>query len=114
MNPESDIDLLLTVVDRFQIEHLGLVLAPDFSVPDGRWCEQTHPVIVEVPDGRRFETHARLGLSHFNIRDPEVSMDRRWRVTVTLPEACKEQIPIGSRVLAEASLVATLHPKTKA
>ena len=114
MNSNSDIDLLLTVVDRFQIEHLGLVLAPDFSVPDGRWSEQTHTVIVEVPDGQRFEAKARFGLSHFNIRDPEVSMDRRWRVTVTIPEARKEQIPIGSRVFTGSSVVAALHPKTKA
>ena len=114
MNSDSDNDLLLTVVDRFQIEHLGLVLAPDFSVPDGRWSEQSHQVIVEAPDGRRFETEARLGLSHFNIRDPEVSIDRRWRVTVTMPEARKEQVPIGSRVFADTSVVAALHPKTKA
>ena len=114
MNSDSDNELLLTVVDRFQIEPLGLVLAPDFPVPDGRWSEQTHPVIVEAPDGRRFETKARLGLSHFNIRDPEVPMDRRWRVTVTMPEARKGQVPIGSRVFAEASVVAALHPRTQA
>ena len=114
MHSDSDIDLLLTVVDRFQIKHLGLVLAPDFSVPNGRWSEQSHSVIVEVPDGQRFEAKARFGLSHFNIRDPEVSMDRRWRVTVTMPEARKEQVPIGSRVFTESTVVAALHPKNKA
>ncbi len=55
MTHDPDIDLLLTVVDRFQIEHLGLVLAPDFSVPDGKWSDQTHPITVEAPDGHRVE-----------------------------------------------------------
>ena len=111
---KSEVDYLLTVEDRFQIEHLGLVLAPSFSVPDGKWSDQTHSVTVEVPDGPPFRAQARFGLSHFNIRDPEVSIDQRWRVKVTMPEIRKEQVPIGSKVFAEATVVSTLHPKREA
>lgn len=105
MTDESDIKLLLTVADRFQIDHLGLVLAPDFSVPGGNWSNQTHTLTIETPEGDRFDAESVFGLSHFNIRDPEVSIDRRWRVTVRLPQILKEQVPIGCKVFASPSLV---------
>ncbi|MDA8909178.1 hypothetical protein N9I65_03275 [bacterium] len=114
MNSASDSDLLLKVVDRFQIEHRGLLLAPDFSVPDGKWSGQTHPVTVELPDGTRFGTQAQFQLSHFNIRDPDVSIDRRWRVTVSLPDIQKDQVPVGSKVFAGTAIVTALHPKSGA
>ena len=107
---ETDRELLMTIEDLFQIEHLGLVVVPDFSVPDGKWSDQTHMVTIEPPSGERFDTEAVFGLSHFNIRDPEVSIDRRWRVTVRMPEMLKEQIPIGSKVFTSAEIVATLKP----
>jgi len=110
-NSAVDSDLLLEVVNRFQIEHRGLLLAPDFSVPDGKWSGQTHSVTVELPDGIRFCTQAQFRLSHFNIRDPDVSIDRRWRVTVSLPEIQKDEVPIGSKVFAGAAIVAALQPK---
>lgn len=109
----SEVECLMTVDDRFQIEHLGLVLTPDFPVPEGKWSDQTHAVVVEVPDGQRFRTQARFGLTHFTHRDPEVSIDRRWRVTVTMPGIRKEQVPIGSKVFAEATVVSRLHPKSE-
>lgn len=105
MTLAPDIKLLLAVADRFQIDHFGLVLAPDFSVPGGNWSEQTHTVTIETPDGDRFVTESVFGLSHFNIRDPEVSIDRRWRVTIRLPQLLKEQVPIGCKVFASSSLV---------
>jgi len=111
MTAETDIELLLAVVDRFQIDNLGLVLAPDFSVPGGNWSDQTHTVTVESPDGDHFNAEAVFGLSHFNIRDPEVPIDRRWRVTVTMPHTHKDQIPIGSKVFASRHLVAILRKK---
>lgn len=82
MTVEPDIKLLFTVADRFQIDHLGLVLASDFSVPGGNWSDQTHAVTIETPDGDCFVAEAVFGLSHFNIRDPEASIDRRWRPRV--------------------------------
>lgn len=109
----SEAEHLMTITDRFQIEHLGLVLAPDFSVPDGKWSDQTHRITLESPDGHRFEVDAVFGLSHFNIRDPDVSLDRRWRVTVRMPESLKEQIPVGTKVFASRELVAILRQETK-
>jgi hypothetical protein len=90
---------LLTVEDCFQIEGFGLVLRPDFSVPNGRWAEVTEPVIVVRPDGEKFETAARFGLSHFRISDPAVSIDRRWRVVLSFPNAAKDLVPVGSKIL---------------
>jgi hypothetical protein len=109
MATETEFKLLLIVADRFQIDHLGLVLAPDFSVPGGSWADQTHSVMIETPEGGRFDAEAVFGLSHFNIRDPNVSIDRRWRVTVRIPQVLKEQVPIGSKMYASPHLVATLR-----
>ena len=38
-------------------------------------------------------------MSHFNIRDPNVSVDKWWRVVVSLPELKKVDVPIGSKIL---------------
>jgi hypothetical protein len=114
MTTEADMQLLMTISDRFQLVRLGVVLTPDFSVPEGNWIEQTHSVTIETPSGERFNSEAVFGLSHFNIRDPQVPIDRRWRVTVRLPQEQKEQIPIGSRVYAPSGLVAVLHKKSQA
>ncbi len=114
MSTDQTLQLLLTVEDRFQIEQLGLILAPDFSVPNGAWSDQTDAVTVESSDGKRFTTEALFGLTHFNIRDPEVSIDRRWRVTVTLPSAQRDQVSVGSRVFASPELVASLHKQNQA
>jgi hypothetical protein len=90
---------LLTVEDTSQIGGFGLVLRPDFSVPNGRWAERSGPALVVRPDGERLEVTARFGLSHFNISDPTVSIDRRWRVVLSLPNCTKEQVPVGSKIL---------------
>ena len=108
MTTETNFELLLTVADRFQIDHIGLVLAPNFSVPGGNWGDQTYAVIIETPEGDRFDAEAVFALSHLNIRDPEVTIDQRWRVTVRMPEILKDQVPIGSKVYAPPHLVATL------
>lgn len=90
---------LLTVEDSFQIEGFGLVLRPDFSVPNGRWAERMDSVLVVRPDGEKLETTARFGLSHLYISDPTVSIERRWRVVLSFPHLTKDQVPIGSRIL---------------
>jgi hypothetical protein len=90
---------LLTVEDTFQIGGFGLVLGPNFSVPNGRWAECSGPALVVRPNGERLEVTARFGLSHFNISDPTVSIDRRWRVVVSLPDCTKDQVPIGTKIL---------------
>ena len=88
---------LFTVQERFQISW-GLTLVPDFPVPGGRWRNREELVLVVTPEGQEVEAPAQFNMVHFNIRDPEASIDRRWRVVVSLPSGQKEQIPIGSKV----------------
>jgi hypothetical protein len=89
---------LLTVEDSFQITGRGVVVIPDFSVPNG-WKNRTEVVVVRKPDGQQYEATAQLSMTHFNISDPDVSIDKRWRVVVLLPDRKKEELPIGSKIL---------------
>jgi hypothetical protein len=91
--------LLCEIEDSFQITDRGLVLAPGFSVPSkGTWKNFTTNIEIETNDGERKKLEANFWLSHFNIRDPNVPMDKRWRVVLNLPKAHKEEAPIGSKV----------------
>lgn len=102
--------ILMTVTDHFQLDRLGLVISPDFSVPNGGWRSREAPIIIEPPVGDSFHTIGQFHLSHFNIRDPEVSIDRRWRVTLHLPHATKDQVPVGSVVIAPDEICHLLNP----
>ena len=57
---------LLTVKDSFQINGRGVVVIPDFSVPDG-WRNRAESVTVAMPDGHQYEATAQFSMSHFNI-----------------------------------------------
>jgi hypothetical protein len=89
---------LLTVEERFQLTRRGLIIIPDFSAPAGKWTNCSETVVVIRPDGREFETTAKFTLTHFNIPDPAVPVDKRWRIVISLPYSTKEETPIGSRV----------------
>ena len=104
----------LKVEQHFDIANLGLVLIPDFSVPEGGWKATSEPILVKKPNGEKVEAEAAFNLAHFNIRDPEVPVDRRWRVTVAIKERTKEDVPIGSRLFAEESFVQKLIKKQNA
>lgn len=90
---------LLTVEERFQIESIGLVVVPDFSVPSGRWKNFSETVVVVRPDGHHFELTADFKMAHFNIAAANASLDDRWRIVVWLPDGKKEEVPIGSKIL---------------
>ena len=94
---------LLTVQEHFDITGRGLVLLPDFDVPNG-WRNRSELVLVVTPDGTEHEFAARFELIHFNIRDPNVGVNRRWRVSVSLPSASKAAVPVGSKLLCESEL----------
>jgi hypothetical protein len=100
MNPDDRVELL-TVEDRFQLSGVGLVLVPDFSVPDG-WRNIEETVQLCRPDGTMLEAVAQLNMTHFNIRDPKADLDKRWRIVVRLPAVEKGQVPVGSRLLVSA------------
>lgn len=95
---------LLTVADSFRIDQLGLVVVPDFSVPCNAWQPSVENVTILRPDGSEFEAVAKFNLSHFNIPDPKVPINQRWRVTLCILNVAKEDIPIGSRLLVRKEL----------
>jgi hypothetical protein len=101
---------LLTIADRFQIGG-AVFLRPDFSVPGGRWSARTVSVRIVTPDGQDFETAATFSLSHFNIADPTVSIDQRWRVTVMLPDKLSSDVPVGSKLFVSQEFRDELLPK---
>jgi hypothetical protein len=94
---------LLTVEDSFQVTGRGVVVIPDFSVPNG-WKNRTEVVVVRKPDDQQYEATAQFSMTHFNISDPDVSIDKRWRVVVLLPDRKKEELPIGSKILVPAKV----------
>jgi len=99
---------LLTVEDRFMIERVGLVVVPDFSVPGNDWKPSEETVAIQRPDGITLEVVAKFSLSHFNIPDPDVPVDLRWRVTICILDRAKEDVPIGSKLLVRQELAAQL------
>jgi len=88
---------LLTVEDCFLIEGRGLVVIPDFSVPNG-WKNRTESVTVVRPDGQQCQGEAQFSMSHFRLLDPNALIDKRWRITVLLQNWKKEELPVGSKI----------------
>ncbi|HYT58887.1 MAG TPA: hypothetical protein VEL06_01875, partial [Haliangiales bacterium] len=76
-----------------------MIVHPDLSVPPAGWKERRETVAVLRPDGREFEATAQSSLSHFNIREPDVSIDRRWRVTILFQGMASGEVPDGSKMI---------------
>jgi len=81
---------LLTVEASFRITGRGVVVKPNFSVPNG-WRNRTETIVVLNPNGGQYEASAQFNLEHFNIADPSVSIDQRWRVVVMLMDRTSER-----------------------
>jgi len=102
---------LLTVEDRFMIERGGLVVAPDFSLPGNDWKPSEETVAIQRPDGINLQAVAKFNLSPFNIPDPDVPVDPRWRVTICILDRAKEDVPVGSKLLVRQELAAQLQER---
>jgi hypothetical protein len=100
---------LLTVEDSFQIIGRGLVVIPDFSVPNG-WKDRTEKVLVVRPDGQQYEATAQFSMSHFKLLDPNASVDRRWRVALLLQDRNKKELPAGSKILVSQEIRDAILP----
>ncbi|HVU87821.1 MAG TPA: hypothetical protein VHD36_10910 [Pirellulales bacterium] len=94
---------LCSVTNAFEIHGRGLVLVPDFSVPDG-WKDREEVVVLEHPEGNRIESRAIFNLTHFNISDPTIPLDRRWRVVLLLPDLKKRDAPAGTKIFVSAEI----------
>jgi hypothetical protein len=89
----------MQVRERFALKRDGLTLVPDFPVLHyDKWNDFDTPVLVITPNGEQKEFHANFQRCHFNIRGPGVDISRCWRIVVSLPNASKEDVPVGSRV----------------
>jgi len=100
---------LLTVEDCFLIEGRGVIIIPDFSLPDG-WRDRTESVAVTRPDGQQYEAAAQFSMSHFKLLDPKASIDKRWRVVVLLLNRKKEELPVGSKILVSQEIRDAILP----
>ena len=100
---------LLTIEDRFAIEGRGVVIVPDFSVPDG-WKDRTDAVVVMKPDGQQQEAEAQFSMSHFVPLDRKAPLDKRWRIVVLLLGGKKEDLPVGSKILVSQEVRDAILP----
>ena len=97
---------LIKVQDTFLIAGRGLVLLPDLPVPTGAGFTSFRCTVqLEAPTGRVAEEDAVMQLEHLHL----VGGGSRWHVVVTLPNATKDQVPVGSIVRASAETVRTLR-----
>ena len=103
----SDLVELLTVDDHFRLAApTGLVVRPDFPLPDG-WKARVEPVVIVTSDGRSRELMAHFLSAHFSIPNP-AKAEMRWRLVVPSPEADKKAVPIGSKVMTSDALRAAI------
>lgn len=98
---------LLLVEDSFVIVGRGVVLIPDFSVPEGGWESRREQVQLETADGSRREVAAQINLTHFSLADPQATCDQKYRVVVVLLNTL-DKIPKGTRVYASEDLCKVL------
>jgi hypothetical protein len=100
---------LLTVQDSFLIEGRGVVVIPDFSVPDG-WKDRKETVAVTTPGGQEYETTAQFSISHFCLLDRTASLDKSWRIVVLLLNRKKEEMPAGSKISVSQEIRDAIFP----
>jgi len=103
---------LLAVTDTFQISGQGLVLLPDFSVPEEGWKPVSVEATIVTPDGERRVASLRLHVANFNIPDPTVPSERRRRILATFCDLNREDVPVGSRVFVDLDTAAALKGDT--
>jgi hypothetical protein len=106
-----DLVELLTVEQHYQFADRLLVL-PDFSMPLG-WKQRSDTVVVVTPNGQRRDVEANLWVIHLYTGDRSAPADKRWRLQVSFPTMCKEEVPIGSKIMVAPSLRAAMLPSER-
>ena len=95
---------LMKVEDTFLIESIGLVLAPSFDLPpEGKWVNINETVTIGTPEGKAITAEALFSVAHMNIKDPAISVSKRWPILVSLKGVGKECVPVGSVVYVTQS-----------
>lgn len=100
---------LLTVEQAFLLQSVGLTATPDFAVPKGGWEQGLHSVRVVKPNGEAFDASAMFHAWHFNIKDPTLLANKRWRVLISFADLTKDDLPRGSKIFASEAVVAALR-----
>ena len=104
---------LLTVEDCIPIKGRGVIVNPDFSVPEG-WKNRTDRIMVTKPDGKQYEATAQFNMAHLLVRDPEASIDERWRVVIQVLNIKKKDLPAGSKISVSQETKDALLPNNVA
>jgi hypothetical protein len=106
---------LLTVERTFYLSRPGvqmLVLHPTFMMPDSwserGWRERTEQVTVVRPDGTNLSATAQINMTHRNIRGADVPLKARWPITVWLTDRTEDEVPVGSKILADPAVCAAI------
>jgi hypothetical protein len=86
---------LLTVEDHFLIEGRGLLVVPAGDLPDLGFRTFSTEARIQRPDRTEITTVVRFELQHLRL----IGGGSKWNIAVVLPEATKESVPIGSRVV---------------
>jgi hypothetical protein len=111
LDDEPSLTEIMKVEDRFQITGRGLLLIPEFPARHGRFPAQTIQVVIETPDGARMTATARIESQHFSYSDPIRAAEAgksAWVLVARLPDGEKEDVPVGSRILAPREIAAAL------
>lgn len=96
-------------------ERCVLIVDPRLSVPPNGWRERTETVLVLKPDGRDFEATAQISLSHLNVKmsERDLSMDQRWRVTISFQGLTSDDVPDGSKIFVSHETKDALLPNAR-
>ena len=95
---------LMEVEDTFLIESIGLMLAPSFDLPqEGKWVNINETVTIQTPEGKNLSAEALFSVAHLNIKDPSISVTKRWPILVSLKGVSKDCVPIGSTIYVTQS-----------
>lgn len=96
-------------------ERCVLIVDPGLSIPPAGWEERTETATVLRPDGGEFEAIAQISVSHRNLKTEhrDLSIDQRWRVTISFPGLTSKEVPNGSKILVSHEIRDALLSKSE-
>lgn len=106
----EELSELLIVQDHFMIEGRGLLLLPDFPLPEF-WENRQEKVIVKVEHRPDLEAMASFEATHFHITPP-APLVYRWRLVIVFAESHKADIPIGAKLFVTEELKSKIFRQT--
>ncbi len=100
---------IMRIEGTFMVKSYGLILTPSFELlPNGKWEDINEVITIQKPDGSKIEANGLFSVAHMNIKDPSVSISKRWPILLSLKGISKEEVPIGSIVLGTQETKASI------